>query len=99
MAAERDGIKDTDIEGALRGPVVGFIRLAFLGVGAEAAGGDGEGGYQNISGAHGDPPAALVAQYTRPSSDRKSVVLGKSRSVRVDLGSRRIIKKKHNQTL
>src|SRR3546814_12741538 len=33
-----------------------------------------------------------------PSRDRKSVVLGKSVSVRVDLGGRRIIKKKTNMT-
>src|SRR3546814_14084657 len=31
---------------------------------------------------------------TRPSRDRKSVVSGKSVSVRVDLGGRRVIKKK-----
>src|SRR3546814_14529775 len=37
---------------------------------------------------------------TRPElSDRKSVVKGKSVSVRVDLGGRRILKKKNNQTV
>src|SRR3546814_11002610 len=35
-----------------------------------------------------------LAPYTRSASDRKSVVSGKSVSVRVDLGGRRIIKKK-----
>src|SRR3546814_16013217 len=35
-------------------------------------------------------------QRLRPSRDRKSVVSGKSVSVRVDLGGRRIIKKKKN---
>src|SRR3546814_11961123 len=35
------------------------------------------------------------AQHQRLESDRKSVVSGKSVSVRVDLGGRRIIQKKH----
>src|SRR3546814_18077216 len=64
MAAERDGIKDTDIEGAPRVPVVGCIRLSFMAVGAAAAGGDCEGGDQNISGPPGDPPAVFLAPYT-----------------------------------
>src|SRR3546814_18600693 len=34
----------------------------------------------------------------KPSADRKSVVSGKSVSVRVDLGGRRIIKKKQHRT-
>src|SRR3546814_14223004 len=43
-----------------------------------------------------DPPAMIAAasmQDVISSSDRKSVVEGKSVSVRVDLGGRRIIKK------
>src|SRR3546814_12579567 len=36
------------------------------------------------------------ALYQAPAIDRKSVVSGKSVSVRVDLGGRRIIKKKKN---
>src|SRR3546814_18205805 len=40
-----------------------------------------------------------VARARRATRDRKSVVSGKSVSVRVDLGGRRIIKKKkHNKT-
>src|SRR3546814_21143122 len=35
-----------------------------------------------------------AAPFDRPGADRKSVVSGKSVSVRVDLGGRRIIKKK-----
>src|SRR3546814_14298050 len=38
-----------------------------------------------------------IAEHTAQTADRKSVVQGKSVSVRVDLGGRRIIKKK--QTL
>src|SRR3546814_19942450 len=37
----------------------------------------------------------IGGQEFRPLEDRKSVVEGKSVSVRVDLGGRRIIKKKH----
>src|SRR3546814_17811406 len=37
-----------------------------------------------------------VAAVDRPRADRKSVVSGKSVSVRVDLGGRRIIKKNNN---
>src|SRR3546814_13281734 len=48
------------------------------------------------------PPASVLcasmqARSTRPATgDRKSVVKGKSVSVRVDLGGRRIIKKKND---
>src|SRR3546814_16662365 len=38
----------------------------------------------------------LIARMT-PQADRKSVVKGKSVSVRVDLGDRRIVKKKKNK--
>src|SRR3546814_20886845 len=37
--------------------------------------------------------------HSHPSGDRKSVVWGKSVSVRVDLGGRRIIKKKKQQKI
>src|SRR3546814_17003047 len=46
-----------------------------------------------------DGDRALCAEAWMPSvakTDRKSVVSGKSVSVRVDLGGRRIFKKKHN---
>src|SRR3546814_16111811 len=43
-------------------------------------------------------PAAAVAAAGGGTGDRKSVVLGKSVSVRGDLGGRRIIKKKNKQT-
>src|SRR3546814_16458486 len=39
-----------------------------------------------------------IAPRTLPPPDRKSVVSGKSVSVRVDLGGRRISKKKNNRT-
>src|SRR3546814_17713629 len=39
-------------------------------------------------------PALLTTESGQPVTDRKSVVSGKSVSVRVDLGGRRIIKKK-----
>src|SRR3546814_18525031 len=44
-------------------------------------------------------PVLICARPLRPASriDRKSVVSGKSESVRVDLGGRRILKKKKNQ--
>src|SRR3546814_8566353 len=42
-------------------------------------------------------PAAEAPVHILPVADRKSVVSGKSVSVRVDLGGRRIIKKKNNQ--
>src|SRR3546814_17944623 len=51
----------------------------------------------------GDAAARVAAEIVnagglwRPPRDRKSVVLGKSVSVRVDLGGRRIIKKKKKQ--
>src|SRR3546814_19803603 len=40
-----------------------------------------------------EPPSAVV-DFSRTGTDRKSVVWGKSVSVRVDLGGRRIMKKK-----
>src|SRR3546814_13279468 len=40
-----------------------------------------------------------VVRFSPAGEDRKSVVSGKSVSVRVDLGGRRIIKKKTNYTL
>src|SRR3546814_11794468 len=43
-------------------------------------------------------PADLAAQTAERLLDRKSVVSGKSVSVRVDLGGRRNIKKKHKKT-
>src|SRR3546814_15131367 len=47
-----------------------------------------------VFGIMGDTSATGVAFTRDPSTDRKSVVEGKSVSVRVDLGGRRIIKKK-----
>src|SRR3546814_11356724 len=39
-----------------------------------------------------EQPAELTARYTAIGGDRKSVAAGKSASVRVDLGCRRIVK-------
>src|SRR3546814_12071021 len=47
--------------------------------------------------ASGSPPAADRERSDPDREDRKSVVEGKSVSVRVDLGGRRIIKKKTNK--
>src|SRR3546814_18833242 len=44
-------------------------------------------------GSKADANFAKLARLTTPKEDRKSVVLGQSVSVRVDLGGRRIIKK------
>src|SRR3546814_13439195 len=41
-------------------------------------------------------PGRVLEQHEDPPTDRKSVVSGKSVSVRVDLGGRRNIKKKNN---
>src|SRR3546814_14588453 len=45
-------------------------------------------------GGKGEPVRRLIEQY-RPSVDRQSVVEGKSGDVRVDLGGRRLLKKKN----
>src|SRR3546814_16932605 len=42
-------------------------------------------------------PSELLADRARETVDRKSVVLGKSGSVRVDIGGRRTIQKKKNR--
>ena len=65
VAAERNGIKRADIISALSGTAVIAAGLSLLGVGTEAASSDGEGGYQNERGTHGDPPTVLTVQYTR----------------------------------
>src|SRR3546814_18557741 len=44
-----------------------------------------------------DSPAKLIQRVAPLISDRKSVVSGKSVSVRLDLGGRRIIKKKNKK--
>src|SRR3546814_14671054 len=49
----------------------------------------GEVGFVHVNG----------VEHVASSPDRKSVVWGKSVSVRVDLGGRRIIKKKNNQII
>src|SRR3546814_18322503 len=55
-----------------------------------------------VSSISAEPPECLEKRHwrssrtIRASTDRKSVVSGKSVSVRVDLGGRRIIKKKKN---
>src|SRR3546814_17113394 len=66
---------------------------------AAAAGGDARG----RSAAHGAGPAGARRLRAREPAgaarqDRKSVVWGKSVSVRVDLGGRRIIKQKKKKT-
>src|SRR3546814_20964930 len=53
--------------------------------------GDGEGGRCAVL-------SRAVLRYSRKRRDRKSVVSGKSVSVRVDLGGRRIINKKNLTT-
>src|SRR3546814_11068093 len=56
---------------------------------------EGEPGQVGIVGINaGEPIDAAVVVWTETERDRKSVVEGKSVSVRVDLGGRRIIKKK-----
>src|SRR3546814_14301510 len=45
-----------------------------------------------------DEALDIYRRQFKPSEDRKSVVSGKSVSVRVDLGGRRIIKKKNKNT-
>src|SRR3546814_15697927 len=62
--------------------------------------GHGSGRYE---GAHADSPGLLICKnrhagrhHARVVGDRKSVVWGKSVSVRVDLGGRRFIKKNTN---
>src|SRR3546814_14182069 len=42
-------------------------------------------------------PSVTLKEFSIDQTDRKSVVYGKSVSVRVDLGGRRIIKKKHTR--
>src|SRR3546814_13613773 len=55
-------------------------------------------GYDHIDDADAAALEALEVKALASLGDRKSVVSGKSVSVRVDLGGRRIIKnKKHNQ--
>src|SRR3546814_16825128 len=49
--------------------------------------------------AAGLPPEGYGRRPASPAGDRKSVVEGKSVSVRVDLGGRRIIKKKKKQRI
>src|SRR3546814_18538787 len=48
---------------------------------------------RGTSAPHPDHPVRQVLNASRPIKDRKSDVKGKSESVRVDLGGRRIIKK------
>src|SRR3546814_10309839 len=48
-------------------------------------------------GAHGGRGSGKTRSFALMTADRKSVVSGKSVSVRVDLGGRRIIKKKNNE--
>src|SRR3546814_21111418 len=66
---------------------------------------DDEGGRedQHPGGGHAEPvpernPAHHQGAGDEHQQDRKSVVSGKSVSVRVDLGGRRILKKKNNST-
>src|SRR3546814_15559848 len=63
----------------------------------------GRGGHQRPDQRAQVPHGGMVADPQRdgvvyPGEDRKSVVSGKSVSVRVDLGGRRIIKKKKRST-
>src|SRR3546814_12665953 len=78
-------------------PVEGPPRLLLLldcGLDALALGGPGLGARRrNVAAGHRVEDGALVPVHP-VDADRKSVVSGKSVSVRVDLGGRRIIKKK-----
>src|SRR3546814_18164623 len=79
-------MKGMQMNGYIRRGVTALLAAAMVSVAACGGGGAGPSGDANIlkRGTASEPP----------SIDRKSVVLGKSVSVRVDLGGRRIIKKK-----
>src|SRR3546814_11331067 len=84
--------------------VVAREREPVFHVGFPAAGLPPTQGYSRAVGKRSDTVnrfgATVDLQKSKSSSrDRKSVVYGKSVSVRVDLGGRRIIKKNHDQQL
>src|SRR3546814_812331 len=66
------------------------VQVRFAGVAAVAAAAELVAGGDLLAGLHRNAAPAQVGEH----GDRKSVVSGKSVSVRVDLGGRRLIKKK-----